>query len=167
LQSPGMSGRDGTRPFIGADTDCCLPGWRDDLRVVRVRPRQTVSARMTWRTRRSALHRRREGPSTAMLEGRPPCRPGSATADRVSAYDLADTEVRPPSHEAVVVRSGFCKLLSLLSPTPLPEKPGENLSTPAASTTCISGSTHDRQPILYHLPADFLPQKIAARLAAA
>jgi len=67
------------------------------------------------------------GTSSAGVEGRPPCRPGSSVADRVSAYDLADTclhrvrrqpvrvrtqtggrqaEVRPPSHEAVVVRGG-------------------------------------------------------------
>ena len=30
--------------------------------------------------------------------------PGSLTADRIFGYGLADTEVRPPSHEAVVVR---------------------------------------------------------------
>ncbi len=68
LQNPGMSGRHGARPSTGADTDCCLPGWRDDLRVVRAPPWQTGSSGMTWRTRRSALHRRRHLLSAGVLQ---------------------------------------------------------------------------------------------------
>ncbi|OPZ26683.1 MAG: hypothetical protein BWZ02_01926 [Lentisphaerae bacterium ADurb.BinA184] len=44
-----------------------------------------------------AVFRIREGPLSALPEGRPPRRPGTSAAGRVFGYDLADTEVRPPS----------------------------------------------------------------------
>ncbi|OPZ28160.1 MAG: hypothetical protein BWZ02_01391 [Lentisphaerae bacterium ADurb.BinA184] len=63
LRNPGVSGCGKAPASIGLDKDCCAPGWRDDLRVVRVRPPHTRPSRMTWRTRRSALHRTRQLPS--------------------------------------------------------------------------------------------------------
>jgi len=92
----------------GGMASACLP--RRWLGAGRHRPGHTPEALAEpwhrWAGRIPRIHRPREGLLSVGLEGRPPCRPGSVAADRVFGSDLADTEVRPPSHEATVVRWG-------------------------------------------------------------
>ncbi|OPZ25015.1 MAG: hypothetical protein BWZ02_02643 [Lentisphaerae bacterium ADurb.BinA184] len=68
LQNPGMSGWNGIRASTGFGKDFCLSGWRDDLRVVQVPLQQAGSSGLTWRTRRSALHRTRPLLSAGVLQ---------------------------------------------------------------------------------------------------